>query len=215
MVMFFLSHIVQYGITARTGFPTSVEEMSSNPLRGSVYIRSFRIRNPDHYRKSDFIDIERLDLKASPASFFRDRLVVERFEVEIPRITGIRNADGQVNLEEFGTVIEEMLNERRDRERGREVVIERLRLKIDTVVLIDYASGNGGVTEDYRVNVDLELTDVTSLRKVAPEVLRQFAAAGISFEDDALLAAIVPEELLSRIRADIGSVDRETREAGP
>jgi len=205
MFMFFLSHIVQYGITAKTGFPTHVEELRSNMLRGSLYARTFEIRNPGHYEHSGFIDIDRLDIKASPASFFRDRVVVERFEIEIPRLTGVRNADGLVNLEEFRTVIEEMFDERKEQMPGKEGVIERFRLKIDKVVVLDYSGDGSGKPEEYDVNLLLELTEVTSLRSVAPEVLRQFAAAGVSFESDAVFAGAVPEKHISRVRSGIGA----------
>ncbi len=204
MLMFFLSHIVQYGITAKTGFPTHVEDLSSNPLRGTLRASGFEVRNPPHYSQPRFLEIERLDLRVSPGSLFRNRIEVENFELKVPRLTGIRNAEGRINLEEFGSVIEEMLDDRRSREPEKEVVIKRFRLKIDKVELLDYSHPSGDRAEEYRVDVDLELTNVTSLRNVAPEVLRRFAAAGISFERDAVFAGAVPEALASRIRSELG-----------
>ncbi len=214
MFMFFLSYIVEYGITAKTGFPTRVEELNSNPFRGSVSATGFGISNPDHYPSPDFIDVLRMEIKASPVSFFRDRIVVERVEIEIPSLTGVRNAEGRINFEEFRSVVEEQLDERKSLDPGKEVVIERLRLVIDRVVLVDYALDGGESVQEYSVNIDLELTDVTSLRSVAPELFRRFASAGISFDPDAIFTAIVPERFLSRVRSEIGADGGLQPEAG-
>lgn len=213
MFMFFFSHIVQYGITAKTGFPTRVEELKSNPLTGSLSARDFEIRNPDHFEHGDFLEIAGLQVKVVPSSLFRDRIVVERVEVEIPRLTGVRNAEGTINFGEFRSAVEGLMDEHKEGGDGKAVVIESFSLKIDKVFLIDYSGSIPETTQEYDVDIDIRLSDVVSLRAVAPEVFRRFAAAGISFEADSIFTALVPERYIDRVRSDItGDGEGEPRE---
>ncbi len=192
LFMFFLSHILQYGITAKTGFPTRMGEFSSNPLRGKLAVEDFHVENPESFSRQAFLEINRLRFKVSPASLFRERVVVEHIEVEIAQLTGIREAGGRINFEEFRTAVEG-LREERNRASGKSFAINRLQLKIDRVLLVDYSREGPERSSEYEVNLDLSFEDVTSLRLVAPEVLRQLAAAGVPFDRDSIFSTLIPE----------------------
>ncbi len=203
LLMFFLSHILQYGITAKTGFPTRVDELTSNPLRGTLAARNFHIRNPEGFPRDDFLEIGRLQFKLSPASLFRETVEVEHIEVEISQLTGIREPGGRVNFEEFRIAMEG-LREAGEGGGGKTFAIGRLRLKIDRVLLIDYSGAGAERIREYEVDLDIGFEDLTSLRLVAPEVLRRLAAAGVPFDKDSIFTTLIPEHYRERVRTEIG-----------
>lgn len=208
LFMFFLSNILQYGITAKTGFPTRMGELSSNPLRGKLAVIDFHVENPASFSREAFLEIGRLHFKLSPASLFRERVVVEHIEVEIVQLTGIREAGGRINFEEFRTAVEGV-REDRNGTAGKSFAINRLNLKIDRVLLVDYSGEGPERSSEFEVNLDLSFEDVTSLRLVAPEVLRQLAAAGVPLSRDSIFSTLIPERyregLWSEVQASPGA----------
>ena len=212
LLMFFLSHILQYGITAKTGFPTLVDELSSNPLRGTLAARNFHIRNPEVFPSDAFLEIGRLQFKLSPASLFRETIEVEHIEVEISQLTGIREPGGRVNFEEFRIALEG-LRAADEGGGGKTFAIGRFRLKLDRVLLIDYSGDGLERLQEYEVDLDMSFEDTTSLRLVAPEVLRRLASAGVPFDEDSIFTALVPERYRERVRREIGGEPPSPEEA--
>ena len=198
LIMFFFSHIIQYGITARTGFPARAEEIKSSALRGDLRVRALSIDNPEGFSHEAFLEVDVLRLKVVPSSLLGNRLVVKRLEVEVSSLTGVRTADGRVNFAEFRDAVEG--KDGGAGGIGRSVVIEELRVKIDRVWLIDHALDGPDRTREYAVGMDLAFSDVVSLRPIAPEVLRQLAGAGISFDPDGIFASLIPERYLAFYR---------------
>lgn len=184
--MFFFSYIFQAGIAAKTGFPTEVKRLRSRPLSGSFSLSELEIRNPGHFPCADFLRVEKIEVKAAPASFLGGRVLIRNLEIEISHLIGVKSVEGATNVEEFRVSLEEPGNGEKRKRPEREFCIDRLLVKVGRLVTYDYTGGGIPEKKEYVLELAREFFQVKDLLPVGAKMIEDLREGGICICTDSI-----------------------------
>ncbi len=122
-------------------------------LGGSVTIRQLDVLNKEKYPIDVYYEIPEVDVVFDPWAFLQGDPHLDQFKLHIHQVNAVRNAEGDMNLNE--TAGSQM-----------ELPVEQMTLIIDRVVFTDFAVARDGLTQTFNVNIRREYEDLESFAEI-------------------------------------------------
>ena len=165
-----LPSLVVSSLQNRTGFAVKVDQLSVNPLAGSVRLTGVVVGNPSGWPEAGFVNLRQFEADMEVLSLFSDRLVMDSVVLDVAQVNLVKNQSGQINAMLFkdGLSGPEGKTEASGATKpasSRGFLIHHLSLKLDRLVYADY-SGRKPVTKTYTLNLNRDLTEVDSVTKI-------------------------------------------------
>jgi len=169
--MLLLPVLVSEQVRTRTGFEVDVRAVAVNPFTGRAVVRGLVIENPPEFPTPDFVQLRDFEAELELASLLGSQVVLERVSLDIGRLGWVRRRDGVTNLALFEQRWAPA-GGRKTAGEPRRWLVRRLDVRLDRVVLADYAGEKPSVRE---VDVGMERTFRNVSRPaqlLVPELLR-------------------------------------------
>ncbi len=94
-------------ISARTGLEMRVEQVSANPLAGSITLHGVHVVNPQGFEKADMLFLRRGSVTVGLLDLLSGSVTgIRKARVNDGLLTVIRNAEGNMNVREIGRAIQ-------------------------------------------------------------------------------------------------------------
>lgn len=197
--MFSLQDLLTRSVAEKTGFPVTVGQMKTSWLRGRFLLQDTEIRNSPDYPMPDFLVVPEMRVQAAPASLLTRSVHIREVSVHLKRVTGIRRADGRINIADFREKLEKKDEKVHSSSGPRRIVIDRLVFRMDEVVLVDYQ--HGGERTKYPVAINRTFLEVEDPLLLGPPLVENFAGVGLSQSQNEIFSTILPDVLWWKIRA--------------
>jgi hypothetical protein len=200
--MFSLHDMLTRKLAQQTGFAVSVGHLKANPLTGKFLVEKLEIRNPSLFPVGDFLLAPEVRAHVAPGSLLGSRVHVRDLSLHLGQLTGVRAACGSINVAQFRHGLEREERARRSsRSSGRQVRVDNLTLKIDTLVLEDFIGEPA--RREFPVSIERRFSDIGDPLTLAPFFVQTFADAGLSHAENAIFASMLPDLLWLKIRASL------------
>lgn len=194
--MAFLPQFVAARVEARTGFPTRIERMSTNPFTGRVELGGLVIENPAVFEARTFVVVNAFATRVNLFSLPRATLVFETMALDVARVALVTNTDGTNNLDLFkvrlidgqeAAVVDPAVATipvtKQGEGKSREYLVKELELRLGTVELVNLTTRRP-TQREYVIEHTETLRDVSELKQVLTSVLvRRMALAGAAWEN--------------------------------
>jgi len=195
-------------VRRQTGCGTEIGSLYANPFTAHLVVKHLELTNPAAFPRKDFIAVRELEVEAHPLSLLAGRRVIDRAVLDVASITVVRDRQGRVNvrlLEHGPAAAGAAAPGTADRAPEGGVLIRRLEVRLDRVVVADYASQIPDVRE-YRLNFHHTYTNVTSAGQLAEPLA---ALGNLGAAVDRLLP-----EWSGRLRRTGGLIEEAGRKTG-
>lgn len=161
------------GVKAMTGLDLRIHAMDVGLLRTAVGIRGMTLRNPAGFPDPIMLDLPEIFVDYDLFSLFSKRVHLEEVRLTLKEFVVVKNAEGQVNLDALKMVQESKgaTPASRGGAGPAQLHIDRLRLKVGTVVYKDYAAGGEPRIQAFPVNLDEEYRNITNPQALAALVV--------------------------------------------
>jgi hypothetical protein len=178
-----------------SGFELQVGKSQSNVFTMRLDFRNLAIRNGEDFPVPQFLEVEQFRTDLLLLSLLTKKVVVEDFTLHIPRLTYVKNGDGQVNVGEFLRAVLPSSKKSGEKEKkasktaSRKIVFQNFDFSMGTVVLMDYTANPVKVME-IPVNYSFHSQNVdadTLLKKITGDL----RARGVIFLMESLLHSLV------------------------
>ncbi|MDR3117769.1 MAG: hypothetical protein LBT98_04385 [Puniceicoccales bacterium] len=202
-------------------FALGVGRSESNLFTMNFNFYDVSIRNGSRYPVANFAQVDRISADLLFLSLFTRRVVVERFAVDLPQVTCVRDAEGRVNVAEFLTAAigdrskSSTGSFRRRAARPRQIRFRHVEIHLGKVVLMDFSEQPSHVRE-IALNYSYVADDVDAealLRRLSSDL----RARGAGLLVQSLLHSFANWADLSSISGDIlrsSGLDRGNGAAG-
>ncbi|MEO8865138.1 MAG: hypothetical protein ABI420_08940 [Opitutaceae bacterium] len=175
--MLLLPVVLTSQLRQRTGFDATVQSLTVNPFTGSVKLRGLIVTNPPTFPVNDFIEVREFQSKLELLSVLSDQVVFTSILIDVPSVTLVKREAGS-NAEAFQnhlTLPAGAKPEPPSTKPAKRFLIRHLTLRLGRVVVADY-SGRTPVNHEYKLDLDQNYTDVTSVNQLlAPAALQSLA----------------------------------------
>ncbi len=190
---FYVPFLAEKYLSHRTDFPTTITRSHLNLFLGEVDLWGLNIENPTRFHEPHLLMLKEFSLHLNPMSLATDTKEIERLVLDIPEMSWVKTATGEVNIDAFmegfqGTPTQTESDKKTTKTKesaSPKLLIKHLVLRIGTVHKLDYTGGSAKTT-DYKVNLDLDLKNVSSVADVMLPVTLALSKSGVSFLGDAL-----------------------------
>lgn len=198
--MFSIEELLLKPVVHKTGFPVTVGATAGNALTGRFRLGELEIENPGDFHLKHFVSLVEAKVHLAPSSLLAGPIKIREMYIHVRRVTGVRTASGDVNLQRFREGLERRENsDGKSVERHRRTVhIRRLTIKVDHVATIDFLEAEGQ-RRDYPLHLTHEFKDVRDLLPVGAALAERCRAAGLAPGEDAIFATILPDFLWKKI----------------
>ena len=168
---------MEAAVTEATGFPLAVDRFDLGVLRTRVEIDGMRLSNPPGFEDPRCLDVPRVVADVDLPSVFSERLHIEEIVVSVREVVVVRNAAGETNLDRLSALGKDGGEEAPEGKPGgapaaRKKPVrwrcDRLHLKMDRVVLLDWTKARNGKPKEeaWKVAIDEEFRNLRSPRQV-------------------------------------------------
>ncbi len=169
------------GLRERTGFDAEIASLSANPFSGRVTLRGLVITNPAIFPTTDFLQLRSFEADVAMWSLFNKKVEIDTLTLDVRQLTLVKRAKDFTNFDVFRAAL--VAGESK-RPTNTPVVIRRLRVRFDTLVLVDHTEAKPRVST-YRLGLDQQFSDISSVGQLfVPAVLRGLgernAASGLA-----------------------------------
>lgn len=212
---FYVPFLAEKYLSHRTDFPTTITRSHLNLFLGEVDLWGLNIENPTRFHEPHLLMLKEFSLHLNPMSLGTDTKEIERLVLDIPEMSWVKTATGEINIDAFMEGFQgapsytepgkkDPKNPNSKEATSPKILIKHLVLRIGKVHKIDYTGGSAK-TREYNVNLDLDLKDVSSVADVMLPVTLALSKSGVSFLGDAL-----KEGLPADLRDFSGALDKGT-----
>lgn len=154
-------HIAPPVIQRTLGVPVSLSAARINLLQSSIGIEGVHAGNPQDFPPDTMLNMPELYLEYDLGAFLRDTIHLPSVRLHIDTVTVVQK-DGKVNLLALIPPPGEP-EEKPDKPRTkRDLQIDHLALKIDTIILKDYSMGDEPSVHTIRLAMNEEFENITN-----------------------------------------------------
>ncbi|MDX2186596.1 MAG: AsmA family protein [Opitutaceae bacterium] len=179
-----LPSVVAKVVSSRTGFAFKAEQVSVNPLAGTVRLDGLKLENPSTYPKPDFVDLRHFSADVDVGSLFSDKLVIESATVDLESLTLIRAIDGTLNAKLFadrlqGEDASQSAPERKgEKAPAKAYLIKHLEVRVGKLRTESY-SGQKPAAREFNLGFAQTYQNVTDVKQLlSGPIMKSFSAAG-------------------------------------
>ncbi len=197
---FYVPFIAEKFVSYRTDFPLHIGNSHMNLFLGEVDIWDMDIKNPTRFHEPFFVKLKELSLHVSPLSLLQKTKLIERVVIDIPEITWVRTATGEVNVDAFVDALTGGAEEGKtssEKEKSSSATskttdkeadafhINSLVIRLGKLKRVDYSNGKANI-RDYELNLDLELKDVRGAQDIIGPLTLALSKSGVAFLTNSL-----------------------------
>jgi hypothetical protein len=198
-------------VRLRTGFDTEIQALYFNPFTANLAVRGLVITNPPSFPAKDFVEIREFRADARLASLFSRRWEIDDAALHVALLAIVRDQRGVVNARLFqggpaGTSSDRPPAAAPKPDRARGFLIRHLEVRIDRLIVADYAKRAPAVRE-FNLNFRHTYENVTSVQQLAAPLVD--SSAGIS----RALESVLPD-IGTTLRSAGGTLKETGRKAG-
>ncbi len=182
-------NVVTAGVRAVLGIPMEIDNLNVGIFDTSVRIEGLTIYNPDGFVDHQLAYIPLIYVDYELWSALKGKLHCTLVELDIKKITIVRNKEGEVNinrLKSISSAKEEAVEQksagrksgRRERgikkspEKSSEIQIDKLILTVDTVIYKNYERRGKPAVKQFSVGIDHEeFENITNLNQIVRVVI--------------------------------------------
>jgi hypothetical protein len=167
---------MEKGTKMVTGLDLAVDEVHVGLLKTLIDIKGLKLYNPPEYKDRVMVDMPEIYVNYDLPAIIGGTVHLREVRLVLDNFTVVKNADGELNLNSL-RVVQEETGEKKEppAEKGPapEFSIDKLYLKIDTVVYKDYSAGGSPSVKTYSVGIDREFSDIDDVNKLASLIIVQ------------------------------------------
>jgi uncharacterized protein involved in outer membrane biogenesis len=201
---------LEEGVTEATGFPLEIDSFDLGLFDARVDVKGLRLSNPPGFEDLRCLEAPRLLADVDLASAFGKVLHVEAIDLDVKEVVVVKNAKGETNLDRLEALARgdegkapagEEPAEPRGGKKDRKWRCDRFHLRLDRVVLVDYAEMRKGKpkTEVFELGIDEVFKDVRGPKHIVRLIVRKVLA-----KTPVKLLAATAESLAEGIGDSIG-----------
>lgn len=154
-------HSVEVGVTEMTGFPLKIGSLDLAFVQSRIAVRDFSLLNPSEFKEPVFVEMPELTVDYDAGSLLGGTPHLTSLVVDIRRIVIVRTKDGGSNAMKLKGALGGGGGKSHYK-------VDTLRLKIGTVELKDYKTGNP-MEKSIPLNLDetyRNFTDATDINRL-------------------------------------------------
>jgi len=141
----------------------------------SVTVSDLKIYNPAGFKDPILADIPRIYFDFDLPAFFKNKINIGKFEIEVKELAAILNEEGKLNFNSLALLVPKS-----GKGKPPEIKINELKVKIDKVTYKSNFSAIGMKAMEFNPNINETFHDVTDPSKITAEILhRILSRAGI------------------------------------
>lgn len=174
-----IKSIITIAATEVTGAPVHIDGFSLGLFNQSVRISGFKMYNPKGFPRGILVHLSKINVTYDLGALFKKKLRLASAEIELKEMGLIKNAQGQLNVNELKVMKQA---ERKEAKPSRQMPmqIDLLKLGIGKIVSKDYSPGKEPVVYVYDVNIHKSYKNITSVQELAALIMIEpMKAAGI------------------------------------
>ena len=167
---------MEKGTKIVTGLDLAVEEVNVGLLTTLIDIKGLKLYNPPDYKDRVMVDMPEIYVDYDLPAMIVGDVHLKEVRIVLDNFTVVKNADGELNLNSLKVVQAETKAEKEPPAKkapAPEFSIDKLYLKIDTVVYKDYSGGGSPSVKTYSVGIDREFSDIDDVNKLASLIIVQ------------------------------------------
>lgn len=202
---FYVPFVAEKFVAYRTDFPLNIGSSHLNLFLGEVDLWDVTLKNPVRFHEPLFIEIKELGAHVNLMSMFTDTKQIDRLSIDIPQVSWVKSANGEVNTDAFVNSFTGTPSEKEEpvqktttpsgtkSSEPLKYVIKELNIHIGTIHKVDYTQ-SGAKSKSYPVNIDLKLKDVKGPEDVVGPLTLALATSGVAFLTDTI-KEMIPTDL--------------------
>ena len=174
-----IKSIITIAATEVTGAPVHIDGFSLGLFNQSMRISGFKMYNPKGFPRGILVHLSKINVTYDLGAIFKKKLRLATAEIELNEMGLIKNAQGQLNVNELKVMKQA---EKKEAKPSRQMLmqIDLLKLGIGKIVSKDYSSGKEPVVYVYDVNIHKSYKNITSVQELAALIMIEpMKAAGI------------------------------------
>lgn len=183
-------------IESQTSFPTKIESLSIQYLKGSANINHITIDNPSQFTNKNFVDIQSINTTINYPSLLTKNIIIEELSIDLAKIALIMAQNQEINALDFAhnfkqhqkpkdspskksetsaksSIIEQPLPNKQT------FLIKKLTIKIEHFEISGFP-GTVDKPKSFEINYSKEFKDVNNLETVLKQVADDLKAYGIN-----------------------------------
>ncbi len=147
------------GVQALTGLRVRMDRLHVGILRQVVHVEGLRVLNPDGFQDPVMVDLPELYVDYDLWAFVRGRAHLNDVRVHLRELVVAKNAQGQVNVASLPGA-QTQPPTAQPHAQPLALRIDRLHLRIGSVVYKDYTHGGTPRVQSFPLNLDEHYTDI-------------------------------------------------------
>ena len=159
------------GVKAVTGLTLDVGSMDVGLFNTAIGVKDLRLRNPAGFADPYMMEVPEFYVHYDLGAFFKHRVHLESVRLHLKQFTVIKERQGQLNLDALKVVRTSKAGSPKPAEsapgQAPEIQVDRLDLKIGSVVFKDYSGGGTPRVQTFAVNVDEQYEHITNPQTLA------------------------------------------------
>ncbi len=174
-----IKSIITIAATEVAGAPVHIDGFSLGLFNQSVRISGFKMYNPKGFPRGILVHLSKINVTYDLGALFKKKLRLASAEIELKEMGLIKNAQGQLNVNEL-KVMKQAEEKEAKPSRQMPMHVDLLKLGIGKIVFKDYSSGKEPVVYVYDVNIHKSYKNMTSVQELAALIMIEpMKAAGI------------------------------------
>jgi len=158
--------IIVNGIKKTSGLNVEIGRL--NIGLPSVEISGLKIHNPPGFKGPVLADIRKIYFDFNLPAFFKNKVYILKFEIEVKELNIILNEKGKLNVNSLALLVPKP-----GKGKPPEIKIDQLKVKIDKVVYKGYFPAMGAQSMEFNPNINETFHNVTDPAKVTSEILQK------------------------------------------
>ncbi len=170
-------------LKAMTGYRLDIGSVELSILGGSASVKDVTLRNPEEWPEEGFLKINQATFDVAPTTLIGDgRKVIDELVLDIGPVVIVTNKDKKVNAK---VLLEKLQSAQKEAEEaptaGEEVkkeakpiefLVRRLVIRAESLRIADYSGPTPKIREQ-RINLNVELHNVSDVKEVLPQLMAQ------------------------------------------
>lgn len=162
--------VVIAGVKAVTGLTLDVGSMDVGVFRSALGVKNLRLRNPAGFTDPYMVDLPEFYVDYDLGAFLKHRVHLESLRLHLKEFTVVRE-QGKLNLDALKVVQASKTGSPKPAApppgKSPEIQVDRLELKVGSVVFKDYPAGGAPRVQTFDVNVDEQYEHITNPQALA------------------------------------------------
>lgn len=195
-----------YFLRTHSGFQVKMDKSDSNVFTLNFRFYDLQINNGENFPMADFLKIRQFNGDFLVFSLLTSKTIVENFVLDIPELTYVKNARGEVNLASFlGDLFGEKLSLKDGPATGdgqkksphRRIFFRHVQLNLGRLRMMDYTSNPVRII-DQKLNYELSMDDVYA-DQLLDRLAADLKARGLVIVMNSILNSLLKSESFADI----------------